>query len=138
MSGRDYSVVVEPARGHYEEHALWGPDGRLALTVCLGPAPNRSPYQAGDWVRCHGYPGEMPGPRQVGWRGFVLGSMGATILRGLTDDGRAWAENWGGLTPDRAPSPTGGAWCVCCPHPERFKAPPPEQLNLFDLIGGVR
>jgi hypothetical protein len=134
----DYSVVVKPTRGRHEEHALWAADDSLALTVGLGPVPSHSPYQAGDWVRCHGYPGALPGPRRWGWRGFVLGSMGSTLLRGLTDDGQPWAEHWGSLLPDRTPSPPGGASCTCCPHPQRFKAPRPKQLNLLDLMAGAR
>lgn len=107
-------------RNHNTQHIAWGPDGRLISSLGMSPVPARSPYQAGDWVRCHGYVGAMPGPQQWGWRGFVLGGFGATILRGLTDDGREWAENWGALLPDSKPCPTNGAWCVCCPHPQRF------------------
>jgi hypothetical protein len=114
-------------------HIMFGPDGAVTA-VRLSPVPPHSPYQAGDWVRKHGYPGEMPGPRQWGWRGFVLGSLGATILRGLTDDGQEWAEYWGRLVPDGDPSVDGR--CVCCPR--RPAGPRVEQLGLFavaDLFG---
>jgi len=125
--------AVRPAPGHYAPHAAFGPDGKLILTICLSAVPTRSPYQAGDWVVCHGYPGAMPGPRQWGWRGYVLGGMGSTILRGITDDGREWAEHWGALQPDGTPCPA--QMCVCHPHPRRYAPCKPrvEQLDLFGL-----
>lgn len=55
-----------------------------------------------------------PGPRRWGWRGYVTGSIGATILVGVTDDGRDWAEYWGALSPDQPNT----EWlrCACCPR----------------------
>ncbi|TDC35670.1 hypothetical protein E1211_15300 [Micromonospora sp. 15K316] len=116
--------------------AAFLPDDQL-WTTALSPVPAHSPFQAGDWVVCHGYPGEVPGPLKWGWRGFVLGGMGATLLRGLTDDGRQWCEYWGKLWPDGTPCPDGR--CVCHPcHPKWFADPEPErpeQLELFALAG---
>jgi hypothetical protein len=117
--------------------------GDQLWTTGLSPVPAHSPFQAGDWVVCHGYSGEFPpGPRTQGWRGFVLGTYGATSLRGLTDDGREWSENWGRLLPDGTRCADGR--CVCHPpDPKWFteKPEPPEQLGLFDLrsmLGGTR
>jgi hypothetical protein len=91
----------------------------------MSAIPEHSPYQAGDWVRVHGYSGNPRGPRRWGWRGYVVDSLGDTILRGITDDGRQWAEYWGALGPDR-PS-EGFAYCTCCPKRPRT----PSQLDLF-------
>lgn len=115
-------------------HATFDPAGHLVDTYGLGHIPARSPYQAGDWVALHGHPGAMPWHRH-GWRGFVLGGMGSTLLRGLTDDGRDWCEHWGHLDPDGTADRTGGGSCVCCPHPPR--RPKPVQLNLFDVAGAT-
>jgi hypothetical protein len=57
----------------------------------------------------------------------VTGSLGATILCGITDDGRPWAENWGALTPDEPNADETPTFCVCCPWP----APKPAQLAMF-------
>lgn len=103
----------------------------LPVAWGLSPVPPHAPYQAGDWVRFHGFPGKPPGPARWGWRGFVLGGLGATILRGLTDDGHEWAEYWGALVPDGAPCDN-PCWCACCPRPPLK----PLQLSLFDLVGG--
>lgn len=92
------------------------------------PVPAQSPFQAGDWVRQHGYPGNPPGPRQWGWRGHVTGSIGSTILVGVTDDGRAWAEYWGALALD-VPNDDPVQRCVCCPRISR-----PVQLGLFNAL----
>lgn len=83
----------------------------------------RSPYQHGDRVQLHGYPGAEAGHRRTGFRGIVTGSLGATILRGMTDQGDEWAEYWGVLDPDGTP---GSNWvqCSCCPRPAR-------QMELF-------
>src|SRR5882757_6953060 len=93
------TLRIKPSRGYGAPHAMFAGDG-LALTIALGRVPAHSPYRAGDWVQCHGYPGYPAGPQQWGFRGFVLAGMGSTILRGLTDDGREWAEHWGALVPD--------------------------------------
>lgn len=98
----------------------------------MADVPAHCPYKLNDWVRRHGYPGDMPGPARWGWRGFVTGYIGGTILIGVTDDGMHWSEEWGSLcldepNPNRAPT-----FCVCCPRPAVFKAPAPP-LTLFDL-----
>lgn len=100
----------------------------LDVWPAQSPVPAHSPYQLADWVRCHGYPGSLPGPRQWGWRGYVTGCYGATILRGLTDDGHPWSENWGALVPDGEPNRS-AASCTCCPN--RRTRQPPGQLDLF-------
>lgn len=86
----------------------------------IGPVPKRSPFKAGDWIRLHGYVGSYPGLEQVGFRGFVLGGFGANMLRGLTDDGMEWVVPAGWLVADGKPDGS-ASWCVCCPHPERFR-----------------
>jgi hypothetical protein len=132
-------TLVQPAPGHYEQHAAWAPDASLLLTICLSPVPPHSPYQAGTWVRLHGFVGYKSNPNDpdsIGFRGVVLGGFGSTVLRGITDDGRDWAEHWGALRPD-GPCDCRGPWCACCPHPQRFPSPVvgDVQLTLFDLIG---
>jgi hypothetical protein len=78
-----------------------------------GSIPDHSPYRHGDWVRVHAQPHAFPpGPTQHGWRGYVTGGFGSTILVGVTDDGRPWAEYWGALEPDTPRPP--GKHCVCC------------------------
>ncbi|MFE7273009.1 hypothetical protein [Streptomyces sp. NPDC057623] len=62
--------------------------------------PQHSPYQSGDAVQMRGCPGEMPGHRQTGFRGWVVATVGATILTGITTDGEEWWEYWGRLEPD--------------------------------------
>lgn len=81
----------------------------------VSPVPAHSPYQAGEWVRCHGYPGEPYGPRRWGFRGYVLGTLGDKILCGVTDDGRPWSETWGALEPDRS-NQEAVVRCTCCPR----------------------
>lgn len=108
-----------------------GPRGAASLDVPLrSEIPPQSPFRLGEWVRFHGRPGNPRGPRRWGWRGYVTGSLGATILTGFTDDGFGWAEYWGALSPD---VPTAAwPWCTCCPRrttPER--AARPAQLDLF-------
>jgi hypothetical protein len=123
--------------------AFFLPDGSVA-TQHLSAIPKRSKFRAGDWVQLHGSVGGLPGQERDGIRGFVLGGFGAGLLRGLTDDGRAWVFPAGWLVPDGRRH-NGGASCVCCPHPERFgprrpkKAPkgleafgpPPECLRPY-------
>jgi len=102
------------------------PNSRGSATIDIplrSAVPLHSPFQLGEWVRLHGYPGNPRGPRRWGWRGYVTGSIGATILVGLTDDGRDWAEYWGALSPDE-PNPQGR--CTCCP-----RRVTPVQLDLF-------
>ncbi len=97
--------------------SLGGPVSRI---------PDRSPYSHGDRVQLHGYEGNPPGHGHTGFRGTVTGSLGSTILRGLTDRGEEWAESWGALVPDGTPS-EGWVFCSCCPRPPRA----PVRLALF-------
>lgn len=110
-------------------HIAFGPDGDLIATARLSAVPPHSPYKVGDWVVMHGFDGAPPWHR-IGWRGFVLGSLGSTLLRGLTEDGQEWAEYWGALQPDGTPGYDNR--CNCCPHPRQRRGP--EQLTLFDAL----
>jgi hypothetical protein len=115
--------------------ALWAPDGELAITMGLGRMPARCPYQPGDWVRLHAYPG-YTGTRQWGFRGIVLGGMGGGWLRGITDDGLEWGEPWGHLTRDGESN--GSAMpCTCCPPPAPRvrRGQVAGQLSLLDGAG---
>jgi hypothetical protein len=89
----------------------------------MSAIPAHCPYQAGDRVQMHGYVGYGPGHRRTGFRGVVTGYLGATLLRGVTDDGTEWAEYWGALLPDGTPNQSATP-CSCCPRPAR-------QLELF-------
>lgn len=76
--------------------------------------PAHSPYQAGDAVQLHGYAGyPEDGFRRTGFRGWVVGCVGDTILTGITTDGQEWWEYWGRLAPDGRPV---DMWdhCACC------------------------
>jgi hypothetical protein len=123
-------------------HAVFG---LPAPTFGLGVIPPHSPYQAGDWVAYHAYSGTRPPDTRHGFRGYVLGSMGATLLRGLTDDGLPWCEHWGHLVPDGQRDRSAAIDCICCPPPPRAPRRPRtgrdvEQLDLFgalELIGGA-
>ncbi|MFI6249023.1 hypothetical protein [Streptomyces sp. NPDC051016] len=75
--------------------------------------PAHSPYQLGDAVQLHGFRGEMPGHRRTGFRGWVVATVGATILTGITTDGEEWWEYWGRLKPDGQPVDL-WRWCTCC------------------------
>jgi hypothetical protein len=98
-----------------------------------------SPYQLGDPVQLHGYPGADPGHRQTGFRGWVVATLGATILTGITTTGEEWAEYWGRLQPDCLPVNIWGG-CTCCQEARRtlrrayFAEQRAEalQLNLFN------
>ncbi|MFD9965069.1 AAA family ATPase [Amycolatopsis sp. NPDC058986] len=79
--------------------------------------PAHSTYRLHERVRCHGYPGAPAGPRRHGFRGFVTGYLGGTILQGVTDDGRDWTEEWGLLSPDAPAANTAPTYCACCPQP---------------------
>jgi hypothetical protein len=123
--------------------AFFRPDGSVD-TQHLSAISKRSTFKPGDWIQLHGYVGGMPGQEQYGFRGFVLGGFGAGLLRGLTDDGVEWVVPAGWLVPDGRRE-NGGASCVCCPHPERFRpwrpkkapkgleafGPPPECLRPY-------
>jgi hypothetical protein len=89
----------------------------------MSAVPARSPYQAGDRVQMHGYPGGMTSRDRTGFRGVVEASLGATILRGTTDDGQPWAEYWGALVPDGTPNDS-AAPCTCCPAGKPRQARP--------------
>jgi hypothetical protein len=126
-------------------------------TPPMSPVPAHSPYRLYQWVRCHGHPGDPLGPRRWGFRGYVLGTLGGTTLRGLTDDGHEWAECWGALRPD-GPNTDAVVCCTCCPRnrpkprrrprrartpipatPEQLAAlwvPDPDQMPLFELGRG--
>ncbi|HET8684138.1 MAG TPA: hypothetical protein VFM54_20030 [Micromonosporaceae bacterium] len=117
---------------HGVVHAVWWPDGSLD-GFGLGAVPAHCPYRPGDWVVMHGTGHRQPyQTRQYGFRGVVLGHMGDTLLRGLTDDGREWCEHWGGLDRDGTP---GYSMCTCCPHPRVRRRPRPHgvQDGLFGL-----
>lgn len=88
----------------------------------MSAIPAHCPYQQGDRVQMHGFPGYHAHDGQhlndydvSGFRGTVEGYIGATILTGHTDGGRAWAEEWGHLDPDG--TRCHDARCGCCPHP---------------------
>ncbi|MEU0940374.1 hypothetical protein [Embleya sp. NPDC005971] len=103
--------------------------------------PGHAPYRVGDSVQLHGYAGHLGHPEDhaaTGFRGWVAGSIGATILTGITTTGRPWAEPWGGLHPDGLPV---DIWdhCACCRHLRlpllrahyAALARTPTQLDLF-------
>lgn len=99
--------------------------------------PSHSPYQAGDAVQLHGYRGEVPGHRRIGFRGWVVATVGATILTGITTNGEEWWEYWGRLDPDGQPVSL-SRWCTCCREQRRallrdHHAKHGEQLDMFDL-----
>jgi hypothetical protein len=107
----------------------------------VSAVPARSPYQAGDRVQMHGYPGGMTSRDRTGFGGVVEGSLGATILYGTTDDGQQWAEYWGALVPDGAPNPS-AASCTCCelarqPRQAARRPAAAGQATLFDLGGAA-
>jgi hypothetical protein len=111
------SLDREVRRGD-DTHAVFA-DAGLAFTIGLGRLPGRCPFKPGDWVRYHGYPVPSRSPRDpvsYGFRGYVLGGMGANLLRGVTDDGRDWCEPYGHLTRD-GEYEGGGSSCICCPNP---------------------
>ncbi|MEU5838807.1 hypothetical protein ABZ820_34800 [Streptomyces diacarni] len=85
-----------------------------AWTKGRTPLPEHCPYRPGDAVKRHGYGGHPdPGFGRTGFRGWVVATVGATVLTGITEDGREWWEEWGRLEPADAPvRPWGG--CTCC------------------------
>ncbi|MFF7067346.1 hypothetical protein [Streptomyces pseudovenezuelae] len=102
--------------------------------------PRHSPYQPGDAVQVHGYAGHPdPGHRRTGFRGWVVGYVGATLLTGITTEGEEWWEYWGDLDPDGLPVNM-WAHCSCCREQrtallrahyakERARG---QQLDIFD------
>lgn len=104
--------------------------------------PAHSPYKAGDAVQLHGYGGyPEPGFRRTGFRGWVVGYVGATILTGVTTTGEEWWEYWGGLGPDGRPV---DMWdhCACCRDERRellraYYAAQRARGEQLDLFGGA-
>ncbi|RKN50082.1 hypothetical protein D7231_35865 [Streptomyces klenkii] len=92
---------------------------REAFATTRGsPIPPHSPYQSGDPVQLHGFAGEQPGHRRTGFRGWVVATVGATVLTGITTTGEEWWEYWGRLHPDgQAVDLT--RWCTCCQEERR-------------------
>lgn len=87
---------------------------REAFATASGnPPPKHCPFKPGAAVQLHGYAGELPGHRQTGFRGWVVGYVGATLLTGITTDGEEWWEYWGALAPDGLPVDM-WAGCSCC------------------------
>lgn len=86
-----------------------------AYATTSGRQPSaHCPYKPGDPVQLHGYSGyPAPGHRRTGFRGWVVGTVGATILTGITITGEEWWEEWGRLNPDGQPV---DMWdhCACC------------------------
>jgi hypothetical protein len=98
-----------PVPDHIPEHL----HDAFATTSGRTP-PKHSPYQPGDAVQLHGYPGYPdPGFRRTGFRGWVAGYVGSTILTGITTNGEEWWEYWGDLNVDGKPV---DMWdhCSCC------------------------
>ncbi|CAM5683129.1 MULTISPECIES: hypothetical protein [Streptomyces] len=110
-----------------------------AFATTAGRAvPEHSPFQLGDAVQRHGFPGNLPGHAQTGFRGWVVATVGATILTGITTTGEEWWEYWGKLSPDGQPVDPGG-WCTCCRDARRAlnarqRATSGEQLGLFGEV----
>lgn len=103
-----HEPVRHPVPDHIPEHL------REAFATTKGrEAPARSPYQRGAAVQLHGFRGEQPGHRRTGFRGWVVGCVGDTVLTGITTIGEEWWENWGRLVPDGQPIDI-WRWCTCC------------------------
>ncbi|WP_406168910.1 hypothetical protein [Streptomyces sp. NBC_00996] len=99
-----------PVPDHIPEHL------REAFATAKGrQVPPHCPYKLGDAVQRHGYGGNQPSPgfANTGFRGWVVATVGGTLLTGITTDGREWWEEWGRLYPDGRPV---DMWdhCVCC------------------------
>lgn len=121
------------------QHIWWLPDGRV-IVQGLGRIPEKSRFRAGDRVRLHGYPGYPYSNQRHGFVGIVLGSPGADLLEGITDDGRPWVEQRGWLEPaDKPVPPATSSLCTCCPHPPTVPASPElsGQLDLLDMLAGA-
>ncbi|MFI8853650.1 hypothetical protein ACIGW3_26140 [Streptomyces sp. NPDC053499] len=87
---------------------------REAFAWTAGRAmPPHCPYRLGDRVQMHGFPGEQPGHRRTGFRGWVVATVGGTILTGITLEGEEWWEEWGRLDRDGQPVSL-WRWCTCC------------------------
>ncbi|MFD4830190.1 hypothetical protein ACFWPV_10095 [Streptomyces uncialis] len=97
-----------PVPDHIPDHL------REAFATTRGRrVPDHCPYTLGTPVQLHGYGGEHTLMRQTGWRGWVVGCVGATVLTGITTDGTEWWEEWGRLHPDGQPVDM-WAYCACC------------------------
>lgn len=116
--------------------------GRLAeafATTSGRAIPPHCPYQLGDAVQLHGYAGEFDTQRRTGFRGWVVGTVGATVLTGITTEGQEWWEYWGSLRPAGEPVVTWGG-CTCCQTERREllrafyagRRAAGQQLGLFD------
>ncbi|WP_069874535.1 hypothetical protein [Streptomyces malaysiensis] len=118
-----------PVPDHIPEHL------REAFATTKGrDIPPHSPYQRGDAVQRHGFPGNLPGHAQTGFCGWAVGTVGGTILTGITTTGEEWWEYWGDLDPDEPVKLT--RWCTCCRDARRVlalaqRAKTGEQLDLF-------
>ncbi|MEV6133107.1 hypothetical protein AB0M05_41015 [Streptomyces violaceusniger] len=97
-----------PVPDHIPEHLH-----EAFATTNGGDIPPHSPYQRGDAVQRHGFPGNQPGHSRTGFRGWVVGTVGSTILTGITTTGGEWWEYWGDLHPDGQPVDL-WRWCTCC------------------------
>ncbi|MFP8944743.1 hypothetical protein ACLIYM_25370 [Streptomyces fenghuangensis] len=96
------------------------------------------PFKAGDPIQRHGYSGNYDRLSKTGFRGWVVGTVGATVLTGITTDGEEWWEEWGNLDPDGRPVDLWGG-CTCCAAERREllrayyarKRAAGQQLGLF-------
>lgn len=119
-----------PVPDHIPEHL------REVFATAKGSAvPGHCPFRLGDAVQRHGFPGNLPGHGQAGFRGWVVATLGATILTGITTTGERWAEYWGDLEPGGQPVDL-NRWCTCCRDARRAlnakqRATSGEQLGLF-------
>jgi hypothetical protein len=92
--------------------------------------PPHCPFRFGDRIHLAGHPQAFPpGLRQTGFTGWVLGTIGATILVGITTTGRDWAEYWGNLHRTEPVAPSVREKSVLARH--RRPAEIKEQLDLF-------
>jgi hypothetical protein len=142
------TVTSRPTPAPYvgDCHLAFGPDGGPLTSAGLGRLPERCPYAVGDWVQMHGYGGGKYQSHVWGFRGYVLGGLGAKLLYGLTDDGRPWVESYGHLVPDGKSNPSASR-CSCCPDPRWVRiardaaveaARPMDLLDLLAEMAGAR
>lgn len=126
-----------PVPDHIPDHL------REAFATTRGsPVPPHCPYKSGDAIQLHGYIGGFPpGLRQTGFRGWVVATVGATILTGITTDGQEWWEEWGALRSDSQPVDMWGS-CTCCREERRellraYYAKQRANGEQLDLFGGA-
>lgn len=116
MSAANTVRLDREVRRGDDTHAVFAAGG-LAFTIGYGRLPARCPFRPGDWVQMHGHPGPTGDPfARYGFRGYVLGGMGSSILRGITDDGREWFAHSGHLVAD-GKGDGSAVGCTCCPDP---------------------